>query len=331
MKAVISTDAGGPEVLEWGDVPDPDYGPQDVVITVAAAGVNRADVMQRRGFYPPPPGASNIIWLECSGTIAAVGDEVSDWKVGDRVCALLAGGGYAETVVVPASLVLPVPEGMDLVDAAAIVEVACTVWSNLYAPYSIGRLQVGETLLVHGGSSGIGTMAIQMAKAKDNPVVVTVGNARKAEFCLELGAEAAINYRDEDFVERIKEITDGRGANVILDVVGAKYLDRNIDALADDGRVVIIGMQGGNTGELQIGKLLGKRALVGAASLRGRPLEGRGGKADVVRGVRDDIWPLFDSGRLAPVIDSVMPMTDARGAHERMESSEHIGKILLTT
>ncbi|GAB3310924.1 zinc-binding dehydrogenase [Epidermidibacterium keratini] len=330
MKAIVTTESGGPEVLKWDEVADPDYGPREVVIKVAAAGVNRADIMQRRGFYPPPAGASNIIGLECSGTVSAVGDEVTDYQVGDRVCALLAGGGYAETVVVPEALVLPVPEGMDLVEAAAIVEVACTVWSNLYAPYSIGRLQVGETLLVHGGSSGIGTMAIQMAKAKDNPVIVTVGNARKAEFCLELGAEAAINYRDEDFVERVKEITDDRGADVILDVVGAKYLDRNIDALADDGRIVIIGMQGGNTGELQIGKLLGKRALVGAASLRGRAIEGRGGKADVVRGVRDDIWPLFDTGRLAPVIDSTMPMADAKGAHERMESSEHIGKIVLT-
>lgn len=332
MKAITIDSPGGPDVLVWSEVPDAEAAPGEVLIDVAAAGVNRADIMQRQGHYPPPPGASDYLGLECSGRISALGQGVAGWSVGDEVCALLAGGGYAEKVAVPATQILPVPTGVSLVEAAALVEVASTVWSNVFAPVPLGpgHLVAGETLLVHGGSSGIGTMAIQLAVAMGNPVLVTVGTAAKAKACLELGATAAINYKDEDFVARAKELTGGRGGDVILDNMGAKYLARNIDALAPDGRLVTIGMQGGAKGELDFGLLLSKRASVAATGLRSRPVIGASSKADVVAGVLAQVWPLVDSGAIKAIIDRLVPIADARSAHERMESSEHIGKILLT-
>ncbi|WP_153503886.1 NAD(P)H-quinone oxidoreductase [Cumulibacter manganitolerans] len=329
MKAIVVHEPGGPEALTWDDAPDPVCAPDEVVVRIAAAGVNRADVMQRMGHYPPPKGITDIIGLEVSGTITEVGGEVTEWQPGDEVCALLAGGGYAEQVNVPAVQLLPIPHGVGLVDAAGLTEVACTVWSNLWAPFSTSRLQEGETLLVHGGSSGIGTMAIQIAVAKGNPVIVTVGSPEKAAYCRQLGAQT-INYRTEDFVERSRELTDGRGVDVILDNMGAKYLDRNIDAVAPDGRIVTIGMQGGNTAELKIAKMLGKRVTYTATGLRGRPVHGPHGKAAVVAGVLEDVWPMISSGEVKPIIDSTVPMSQAPVAHERIESSQHIGKILLT-
>lgn len=330
MKAIVVTEPGGPEALTWSDAPDPTAGLDEVVIEVAATAVNRADVMQRMGHYPPPPGASDIIGLECSGTIAAVGANVTGWSIGDEVCALLAGGGYAEKVAVPAVQVMPVPKGVDVVSAAALPEVACTVWSNLFAPFSTGQLKAGETLLAHGGSSGIGTMAIQMATAKGIKVIVTVGSKDKADACLALGAAAAINYRDEDFVAKAREYTDGKGVDVVLDLIGAKYLERNIDVLAPDGRLVILGMQGGRTAELNIGSLLPKRLSISAVGLRGRPVTGSNSKAEVVAGVVDDLWPLVEAGKIKPIVDRVIPMSDAKAAHERLEGSTHIGKIILS-
>ncbi|PRZ42973.1 putative PIG3 family NAD(P)H quinone oxidoreductase [Antricoccus suffuscus] len=330
MKAIVVTEPGGPEALTWGDAPDPTAGPDEVVIEVAATAVNRADVMQRMGHYPPPPGASDIIGLECSGTIASIGANVTGWSVGDEVCALLAGGGYAEKVAVPAVQVMPVPKGVDLVSAAALPEVACTVWSNLFAPFSTGQLVEGETLLAHGGSSGIGTMAIQMATAKGIQVIVTVGSKDKADACLALGATAAINYRDEDFVAKAREYTDGKGVDVVLDLIGAKYLERNLDVLAPDGRLVILGMQGGRKAELNIGSLLPKRLSLSAVGLRGRPVTGANSKAEVVAGVVGDLWPLVEAGKIKPIVDRVIPMSDAKAAHERLEGSSHIGKIILS-
>lgn len=329
MKAIVVDQPGGPEVLTWGEAPDPVCAPDEVILDIAAAGVNRADIMQRMGHYPPPKGITDIIGLEAAGTISEVGSKVTEWQVGDEVCALLSGGGYAERVNVPATQLLPLPKGLSMAEGAALTEVVCTVWSNLWAPFSTGRAQHGETILVHGGSSGIGTMAIQIAVVKGNPVIVTVGSAEKAAFCEDLGART-INYKDEDFVERARELTGGRGVDVILDNMGAKYLDRNIDAVGPDGRIVTIGMQGGNTAELKIGKMLPKRVSYSATSLRGRPVDGPHGKAAVVAGVLEDVWPMISSGEVKPIVDSTMPMSDAAAAHERMESSEHIGKIILT-
>ena len=235
MRAVIASEPGGPEVLTVSDLPDPEPGPGEVVIDVAATAVNRADTLQRQGKYPPPPGASDVLGLECSGTITAVGAEVTGWQVGDEVCALLAGGGYAERVLVPAGQVMPLPKGVDLVTAGALPEVACTVWSNVFM---IAGLQPGETLLVHGGAGGIGNMAIQLAKALGATVITTAGSEEKLELCRKLGADVAVSYRDQDFVEEVKAATDGRGADVILDNMGAKYLDRNVSALATEGRLV---------------------------------------------------------------------------------------------
>lgn len=329
MQAIVVAEPGGPENLQWEQIPDPGCAPDEVIIAVAAAGVNRADVMQRMGQYPPPPGITDTIGLECAGTISAVGADVRGWAVGDQVCALLSGGGYATEAVVPAVQLLPIPDGCSLIEAASLPEVASTVWSNLYAPFSAGRLSAGETLLVHGGSSGIGTMAIQLAVAKGNPVIVTVGSQAKADACVALGALAAINYKDDDFVERAREYTDGRGVDVILDSIGAKYLARNLAALASGGRLVTIGLQGGRKAELDIGAMLPRRLSVAATSLRGRPVHGHGGKAEVVAGVRAEVWPLVANGAIKPVVDTVLAMSDARRAHERLESSEHIGKIVL--
>jgi len=325
MHAVVVTQPGDVDVLTWADAPDPAPGEGEVVIDVAASAVNRADLLQRQGFYPPPPGASDIIGLECSGRITAVGAGVDRWTVGDEVCALLSGGGYAEQVAVPAGQCMPIPAGVDLVTAAALPEVACTVWSNVV---QLARLSAGESFLVHGGSSGIGTMAIQVAKALGaGPVLCTVGSAEKAASCEALGADVAINYRDEDFAARAREATGGRGVDVILDIIGAKYLAANLSALAADGRLAIIGMQGGSKAELDLGLLLRARGAITATTLRGRPAEQ---KADVCRAVVESLWPLVGSGEVKPVVHTTFPMSEAAQAHRLVEESTHIGKVLLT-
>lgn len=323
MHAITISEPGGPENLTWTEVPDPVPGEGEALVEVVASAVNRADIMQRQGHYDPPPGASAYPGLECSGRIAALGPGVSGWSVGDEVCALLAGGGYAQKVVIPAGQLLPVPEGIDLKQAAALPEVACTVWSNVFM---LAHLRPGELLLVHGGSSGIGTMAIQLAKAIGARVAVTAGTKEKLDFCAELGADVLINYRDQDFVAEIDRATDGKGADVILDNMGAKYLGRNVETLAVNGRLMIIGMQGGTQGELNIGRLLGKRGAVSATSLRARPLSE---KAAVVAAVREHVWPLIASGVVRPVVDREVPMTDAAEGHRVVEGSGHIGKVLL--
>lgn len=302
-------------------------GIDEVLIEIFAAGVNRADLLQAAGNYPPPPGASDILGLEVSGRIAAVGDGVSEWIVGQEVCALLAGGGYAESVIVPAAQVLPVPPGVTLHDAAALPEVACTVWSNLVMA---AHLAPGEVLLVHGGASGVGSHAIQVAKQLGAVVAVTAGSDAKLDLCRQLGADIAINYRDDDFVEHIRRATDGRGADVILDIMGAAYLDRNLDALAADGRLVIIGMQGGVKGELNIGKLVGKRLQVIGTALRARPVGGPHGKGDIVAAVVESVWPMIADGRVRPVIGARFPLAEAQEAHRALATGEVSGKILLT-
>ncbi|MFF7473428.1 zinc-binding dehydrogenase [Streptomyces sp. NPDC008092] len=325
MYAITIPEPGGPEALVWEEVPDPVPGDGEVLVEVVAGAVNRADIMQRQGYYDPPPGASPYPGLECSGRIVALGPGVSGWSVGDEVCALLAGGGYAEKVAVPAGQLLPVPEGLDLKQAAALPEVACTVWSNVFM---IAHLRPGETLLVHGGSSGIGTMAIQLGKAVGARVAVTAGTKEKLDFCAELGADILVNYREQDFVAEVKQATGGAGADVILDNMGAKYLDRNVQALAVNGRLAIIGMQGGVKGELNIGALLGKRAAISATSLRARPLAE---KAAICAAVREHVWPLIVQGHVRPVVDRELPMADAAQAHRVVEASEHIGKVVLVT
>jgi len=324
MRAVIASEPGGPEVLTITDLPDPSPGESEVVIDVAATAVNRADMLQREGKYSPPPGTSIVLGLECSGVVSAVGSAVSEWSVGDEVCALLGGGGYAEKVLVAAGHVMPVPDGVDLVTAGALPEVACTVWSNVFM---IAGLQPGETLLVHGGSGGIGTMAIQLAKALGAHVVTTAGSESKLDVCRALGADVTVNYREQDFVAEVRAATDGKGADVILDNMGASYLDRNVSALATEGRLVIIGMQGGVKGELNIGKLLSKRGAVIATSLRGRPLPE---KASICASVVEHVWPLITDGSVKPVVHAKFPLDRAAEAHQMMESGDHIGKIVLT-
>ncbi|OBH03880.1 NAD(P)H-quinone oxidoreductase [Mycobacterium sp. E2699] len=321
MRAIV---AESPDQLSWQEVPDAAAGPGEVLIKVAAAGVNRADVLQAAGKYPPPPGASDIIGMEVSGVVADTGGGVADWSAGQEVCALLAGGGYAEYVAVPAGQVLPVPDGVELVDAAGLPEVACTVWSNLVMVAHLGK---GQVLLVHGGGSGIGSHAIQVARALGARVAVTAGSAEKLEFCRELGAEITINYRDDDFVARLH---DQGGADLILDIMGAAYLDRNIDALATDGQLVIIGMQGGITGELNIGKLLAKRARVIGTTLRARPVTGPNSKTEIVQAVRASVWPMIADGRVRPIIGARMPIQQAGDAHRRLVASDVTGKIVLT-
>ena len=323
MKAIVFTEPGGPEVLTWSEVPDPVPGDGEVLVEVAAAAVNRADLLQRQGHYSPPPGSSEILGLECSGRIVALGPGVSGWGVGDEVCALLTGGGYAQKVAVPAGQLLPVPEGLDLAEAAGLPETVCTVWSNVFMA---AGLQPGETLLVHGGASGIGTTAIQLAKALGATVLVTVGSKEKAERCVELGADAAIDYKNEDFVERVQELTAGHGADVILDIMGASYLARNVDALAVEGRLVNIGLQGGNKGELDLGKLMRKRAAVLATTLRARPAAE---KAAIVAAVREHVWPLVASGAFKVVVDRRVPLPEAAEAHRAVAASDHVGKVLL--
>ncbi|WP_433388704.1 NAD(P)H-quinone oxidoreductase [Micromonospora sp. KLBMP9576] len=324
MHAMTIPEPGGPDALVWSEVPDPEPGAGEVVVDVRASAVNRADLLQRQGHYPPPPGAPAYPGLECSGVISAIGPGVTGWDVGREVCALLAGGGYAERVAVPAGQLLPVPAGVDLVDAAALPEVACTVWSNVVR---LARLDAGETLLLHGGGSGIGTFAIQLGVALGATVVVTA-RAAKHERLRELGAAHTIDYREQDFVEEVRRVTGGRGADVILDIMGAAYLPRNVAALATGGRLVVIGMQGGRKGELDLGALLAKRGTVAATALRSRPLDE---KAEIVRGVREQVWPLVESGAVRPIVDRRLPMTDAARAHRLVESNDHVGKVLLTT
>jgi putative PIG3 family NAD(P)H quinone oxidoreductase len=323
VHAVTISSPGGPEVLQWSEVDDPVPGPDEIVIAVAAAGVNRADLLQRAGFYPPPPGASPYPGMECSGVVAEVGSAVTQWTVGQPVCALLAGGGYAQRVAVPASQVLPVPNGVELVDAASLPEAACTVWSNVF---EAGRLQPLDTLLVHGGASGIGTLAIQLAAAH-GARVVTTARAAKHEALRELGAEITIDYTAEDFVTLTRNATANVGADVILDIMGASYLDRNVEALAPGGRLVVIGLQGGLTAQLNLGALLAKRASIIATALRSRPLAE---KAAIVAAVHENVWPRLASGLVRPVVHERLPMPEAARAHEILEASSHVGKVVLT-
>ncbi len=325
MRAITIPEFGDADALVPADVPAPVPGPGQVLVDVVAAGVNRADVMQRMGHYPPPKGASELPGLEVSGRIAALGEGVTGWSVGDDVCALLEGGGYAEQVAVAAGQLLPVPRGVDLVDAAGLPEVASTVWSNVFLTANI---QPGQWLLVHGGSSGIGTMAIQLAKAVGAHVAVTAGSQAKLDACRELGAEVLVNYKEQDFVEEVRAGSNGHGADVILDNMGAKYLARNVDVLAVNGRLVTIGLQGGRKGELDLGQLLAKRGAVIATSLRARPATE---KAAIVAAVREHVWPLIESGVVRPVIHSRFPLEKAADAHRELEASGHIGKVLLTT
>ncbi|HET7683081.1 MAG TPA: NAD(P)H-quinone oxidoreductase [Marmoricola sp.] len=320
MRAVTVPEPGGPDALQVVDLPDPQPAPGEVVLDVVASAVNRADTLQRRGFYPPPPGASEVLGLECSGRIRAVGEGVEGWSVGDEACALLAGGGYAEQVAVPAGQLMPVPAGMDLATAASVPEVACTVWSNLFM---VAGLRPGERLLVHGGAGGIGSFAIQLATALGARVFATAGSDQKRARCESLGAERAIDYRDEDFVEILQKTG---GADVILDNMGGKYLARNVDALATEGRLVIIGMQGGTKAELDIATLLRKRGAVVATSLRSRPVAE---KAAICAAVQEHVWPLFTEGRIDPSVGAEFGLDDVAGAHALMESGEHSGKILL--
>ena len=326
MRAVTISSPGGPEVLGWGEVPDPVCGPGEVVVDVVAAAVNRADLMQRQGKYPPPPGASEVLGLECSGVISEVGADVPGWAVGDEVCALLSGGGYAERVAVPAGQLLPRPAGVELATAAALPEVTCTVWSNVFM---LAGLRAGEVFLVHGGSSGIGTMAVQLAVRAGARVAVTAGSPEKLASCRELGADITVAYRDEDFVEAVRTATGGHGADVVLDNMGAAYLARNVDVLADGGRLVVIGMQGGARAELDLATLLSKRGSVAATALRSRPATGPGGKAEIVAAVRHDVWPDIERGLVRPVVDRRLPMSRAGEAHALLQASDHIGKVLL--
>lgn len=320
---------GGPEVLRWGEAPEPVVRPGDVLVEVAATALNRADAMQRAGEYPPPPGASDLLGLECSGRIAAVGDEAAEaagWSVGDEVCALLAGGGYAQRVAVPAEQVLPVPSGLSLVEAAALPEAACTVWSTLCMPEP---MREGQVVLVHGGASGVGAFAVQLAAAMGCRVAATAGGDERVAALRELGAEVAIDHRTDDFVDRVREATDGHGADVILDVVGADYLVPNVRALADDGRLCIIAFQSGRRGELDLGALLKRRATIRATKLRDRPVTGAGSKAEIVREVREHVWPLIEAGRIRPRIGAVAPVTEAAAFHERSDSGTlPIGKVV---
>ncbi|OBJ21683.1 NAD(P)H-quinone oxidoreductase [Mycobacterium colombiense] len=321
MRAIVAESA---DQLSWQEVPDVSAAPGEVLVKVTAAGVNRADLLQAAGKYPPPPGASEIIGMEVSGVIADTGSGVTNWPVGQEVCALLAGGGYAEYVAVPAGQLLPIPSGVNLVDAAGLPEVACTVWSNLVLTAHLGE---GQLLLMHGGASGIGTHAIQIARALGARVAVTAGSEEKLQTCRDLGAEITINYRDDDFVARVQEFG---GADVIFDIMGASYLDRNLDALATDGQLVIIGMQGGIKGELNVGKLLAKRAHVIGTTLRGRPVSGPNSKSEIVAAVTAKVWPMIADGRVRPIIGERIPIEQAGTAHKKLAAGEVHGKVVLT-
>jgi putative PIG3 family NAD(P)H quinone oxidoreductase len=323
MHAITITEPGGPEVLQLTELPDPVPGPGQVLVEVAAAGVNRADLMQRQGNYNPPPGVpADIPGLEVSGTIAALGPDVTGWPLGSEVCALLAGGGYASKVLVPVGQLLPVPKGVSLIDAAGLPETVCTVWSNVFM---LAKLQPGEWLLAHGGASGIGTTAIQLAKRHGARVAVTVGSAEKAARCLELGADLAVNYREGDFVAALRGAAGG--ADVILDIIGAKYLAQNLDALNLNGRMMLIALQGGPIAEINLGLLLYKRASLSGNTLRARPLAE---KAAIVSSVQAGAWPAYEEGAARPIIHRTLPLAEAGEAHRILDASEHIGKVLLT-
>ena len=344
MKAI--TYDNGPETLTLIEVDDPVAGPGEVLIDVAATAVNRADLLQTKGLYPPPPGASEILGLECSGRISAVGEGVEGLAIGDEVCALLAGGGYAEKVAVPAGQVLPVPVGVSLHEAATLPEVACTVWSNLVMTGGLGRgtlaaqarwgdIELGAPrVLIHGGAGGIGSHAVQVSRALGARVATTAGGPEKCDRCRELGADLVIDYRDEDFVERVAEWSDdderGTGVDLILDVMGAKYLERNIQSLAPDGRLIVIGMQGGVKGELNLGRLLPRRAGVIATNLRARPVDGPGGKTGICREVVDNVWPMIAAGDVTTQVSREIPLERAAEALALLQSGESHGKILLT-
>ena len=323
MRAVIITQPGGPEVLRLEEVPDPVPGPGEVLMAVAAAGLNRADVLQRQGHYPPPPGSPPYPGMECSGRIIELGPEVTGWQVGDEVCALLGGGAYAEKVAVPQGQLLPVPHGVSLVDAAALPEATCTIQGTVY---QMAHLAPGETFLVHGGAGGIGTFAIQIANAEGCTVACTAGSPEKLARCRELGADLAISYRDEDFTAAVLEFTGWHGADVILDIMGAPYLARNLDALATWGRLVGIATRGGSRAEVDLGLLMLKRATIVAATLRTRTVAE---KAEVVAATREHIWPLISAGKVVPVIHAILPMSEAAEAHRLLDDGSHIGKILL--
>jgi putative PIG3 family NAD(P)H quinone oxidoreductase len=326
MYAITVREPGGPEVLEWTEVPDPEPGPGEVVIDVAATAVNRADLLQRQGFYPPPRGASDIIGLECSGRISAVGSGVSNWRTGDEVCALLAGGGYAQRVAVPAGQLLPLPGGIDLRTAGGLPEVACTVWSNLVG---VAGLRAGEMVLIQGGTGGIGTHAIQVAAALGARVAATAGSPERLTRCRELGAELALDYHSDRIADALREVTDGRGADVILDNMGASALADNLDRLAPGGRLVIIGLQGGTKTQIDLNAMLRKRAVIAATNLRGRPTDGPDGKAAIVAEVRAGLWPLLEAGRVKPVVHDTLPLDRARDAHRMLDEGGVIGKVLL--
>jgi putative PIG3 family NAD(P)H quinone oxidoreductase len=327
VKAVIADKFGGPDVLSWTEVDGATVappGPDEVVLAIAASAVNRADVLQRQGHYDPPPGTSPILGLECSGRVAAIGADVTEWSVGDEACALLTGGGYAERVTVPAAQLLRVPRGLSLTEAAALPEAVCTAWSNLFL---LAHLRPGETVLVHGGASGVGTMAVQLAANAGARVAVTAGSAAKLDRCAELGAEILVNYREQDFAEVVREATGGRGADVVLDNMGAKYLARNVDVLAVNGRLVVIGMQGGTRAEINLGALLRKRAAVLGSTLRSRPAVE---KAAIVASVCEHVWPLIEAGDVRPVVDRTYDITDVAEAHAYLDAGEHVGKVVLT-
>lgn len=325
MYAVTATAPGGPEVMRWAQVPDVDPpGPGQVRIDVAAAAVNRADVFQRMGLYAPPEGESDIMGLECAGTISELGKGVTRWNVGDQACALLAGGGYAERVVVAATQLLPVPERLDLYAAAALPEATATVWSNAVMT---GGLHAGQLVLVHGGASGIGTQAIQLAKSRGATVAVTAGSKYKLDRCAELGADILINYKTTDFVDAVH---DGHpGADMILDNMGANYLPRNIEALAPDGQLIIIGLQGGVVGDLPLVALQTKRGTVRSASLRSRPETGPSSKAEIIADMTEHLWPQIGSGIIRPVVYAEVPVTDVAKAHELLDGPETVGKVVL--
>lgn len=324
MTAIEITESGGPEVLQPVERPVPEPGSGEILIAVAAAGVNRPDVVQRLGLYPPPPGASDLPGLEVAGEVAAVGEEVTEWKEGDRVCALVSGGGYAQFATAPAAQVLRVPAGLDSIQAAGIPETFFTVWTNMF---DRGHLAAGESILIHGGSSGIGTTAIQLAREFGATAYVTVGNAEKARFCEELGAVKAINYREQDFVEEIKSITDGAGVDVILDIVGGDYLPRNIRLLRVEGRLLQVSLMGGSKGELDLGRVMRNRLTVTGSTLRPRSVAQKG---EIAASLRERVWPLFEAGKIGPVIHQTFPLAEASRAHELMETSAHIGKIILS-
>ena len=323
MRVIEVAEPGGPEVLVIGERPTPAAGAGEVLIKVAAAGVNRPDVMQRLGKYPPPPGAPDTIGLEVAGTIVEVANDVREWRAGDQVCALVAGGGYAEYCVAPAPQCLPIPKGMDVVKAAAIPETFFTVWTNVFER---GRLASGESILIHGGSSGIGTTAIQLARARGARVFATAGSAEKCRACEGLGAERCINYRDEDFVSVVRASTTDRGVDVVLDMVGGEYLARNVSALATDGRLVEIATQHGSKAEINIVAIMQRRLTVTGSTLRPRSVAEKGA---IATALRTHVWPLLESGRVAPVVHATFPLADAAAAHRMLGSSAHVGKLVL--